>query len=66
MKYLVHINPTPGSDLRVVEVIADGISLHEGAVMFNKYEGDSIPNGESSRRVAVFASGVWNYVEPKK
>lgn len=60
MKYLVHINPTPGSDLREVEVEAAVARLHDGAlIMCNNYEGQEIA-------VAFFSPSVWNYVEPKK
>lgn len=62
MKYLVHINPTPGSDLRVVEVEADYFGISDGSLTFYIKNDTDYPHGN----VAAFSPAVWNYVEPKK
>lgn len=65
MKYLVHINPTPGSDLRVVEIEADNMDLEEGSLVFTGYRKHE-SGGTTVGVVAAFSTAVWNYVEPKK
>lgn len=60
MTYLVHINPTPGKDDRVVEVEAEDLANLNGTLGFVV----SINGKETC--VACFAPGIWNYAEPKK
>lgn len=58
MKYLVHINPIPGTDSpRVIEVEATDFITIKGSIIFMR---------EGMSKLAAFAPNVWIYVEPAK